>query len=88
LYDVQWSEDALKFRDPVSYGYFPEVVKGRAKAPFSPQVGDLYLFNSRNLHEVAPLEADWETQRIALASFMDVLPSKVTGGQPRLIFWS
>ena len=88
LYDVQWSPEALKYRDPASYGYFPGLVEGRAKAPFQPEVGDLYLFNSRNMHEVAPIEPGWKVPRIALASFMGFLPSEVTGGRPRLMFWS
>jgi len=88
LYDVQWSQDALQYRDPNSYGYYPDLVKGRDKSPFKPEVGDLYLFNSRNMHEVAPVDAGWTLPRIALASFMGVLPSEVTGGKPRLMFWS
>lgn len=88
LYDLQWTPGALEFRDPKSYGYDEELVRGRQKATFRPEVGDLYLFNSRNMHEVAPVDPDWKTPRIALASFMGFLPGEVTGGRPRLMFWS
>jgi hypothetical protein len=88
LYDVQWTEEALKQRDPASYGYFPELVAGKDSASWQPGPGDLYIFNSRNMHTVAPIDSDWKIPRIALASFMGLLPSEFTGGKPRLIFWS
>lgn len=87
LFDVQWTPDALNFRDPASYGYFPDLVAGRNKCSFHPEVGDLCIFNSRNMHTVQPVE-EGSAQRIALASFMGLLPSEVTGGRPKLMFWS
>jgi hypothetical protein len=88
IYDAQWTPEALQYRDPDSYGYAPDLVASRDKASFHPEVGDLYLFNSRNMHEVEPVEPGWEIPRIALASFMGFLPSEVTRGRPRLMFWS
>jgi hypothetical protein len=88
LYDTQWTPEALEYRDPHSYGYDKDLVKGRLKAHFQPEVGDLYLFNSRNMHEVEPVNPNWKTPRIALASFIGLLPSEVTKGRPRLMFWS
>lgn len=87
IYDVQWTEDALRYRDPESYGYSRALVDGHAQCSFDVEVGQLCIFNSRNMHEVAPVE-DQNAPRIALASFMGLLPSEVTGGKPRLIFWS
>ncbi|KAF4552926.1 Hypothetical protein D9617_8g049390 [Elsinoe fawcettii] len=86
VYDRQWTEDALQYRDPETYGYARELVEGREKVTFKPKKGEMYLFNSRNMHEVAPVKG--EGMRVAMASFMGVLPEEVTGGRPRLIFWS
>lgn len=88
LYDVQWSQDALQYRDPTSYGYAPELVAGRQSTTFHPEVGDLYIFNSRNMHKVQPVDPSWRVPRVALASFMGILPPEVTGGKPMLMFWS
>ncbi|PQE07080.1 l-allo-threonine aldolase protein [Rutstroemia sp. NJR-2017a BVV2] len=88
IYDVQWTPDALQYRDPNSYGYARELVEGRQKQEWKPEVGQLCIFNSRNMHEVAPVAAGSKGPRIALASFMGLLPAEVTGGRPRLMFWS
>ncbi|EKG15389.1 hypothetical protein MPH_07440 [Macrophomina phaseolina MS6] len=94
LYDVQWTPDALRFRDRASYGYDRKLVEGKRSCRFEPEVGDLYIFNSRNMHEVKELEPCAGSAglghlgRIALASFMGVLPGEETGGKPRLMFWS
>lgn len=88
VFDVQWWPGALEYRDPDTYGYFEALVKDRATATFQPGMGDLCLFNSRNMHIVRPLEPGEETQRIAMSSFIGLLPSEVTGGKPKLIFWS
>lgn len=79
LHDVQWTPDALRWRDPQSYGYSTAIVEERRKAVLQPQVGDLYLFNSRNMHQVFPVEkeddpnqeglVDGRRQRLALSSF-------------------
>jgi hypothetical protein len=89
LYDVQWTPDALRYRDPNSYGYYPKLVEQAKSCPFEPEIGDMYIFNSRNMHKVQAIERGGEgLGRIALASFMGLLPSSETGGKPKLIFWS
>jgi len=95
LYDLQWSEEAMQFRDPKTYGYFPEMIEGRKKYVLRPGPGDLALFNTRGMHEVKPVGmvehpvlGQWSPPRVTLSSFMGLLPSEVTGGRPRLIFWS
>jgi hypothetical protein len=88
VFDVQWWPGALEYRDPDTYGYFEALVEGRATATFQPGRGDLCFFNSRNMHIVRPLEPGEDTQRIAMSSFIGLLPSEVTGGKPKLIFWS
>ncbi|KAF2223914.1 hypothetical protein BDZ85DRAFT_116284 [Elsinoe ampelina] len=86
VYDTQWTEEALRFRDEETYGYGSGLVEGRQKVTFKPRKGELWLFNSRNMHEVAPVKG--EGMRVAMASFMGLLPAEVTGGRPRLMFWS
>ncbi|KAK9420888.1 putative Prolyl 4-hydroxylase alpha subunit Fe(2+) 2OG dioxygenase domain-containing protein [Seiridium unicorne] len=88
VFDVQWTPGALEYRDPATYGYFEDLVRGRATATFQPGMGDLCFFNSRNLHIVRSLEPGEDTQRIAMSSFVGLLPTEVTGGKPKLIFWS
>jgi hypothetical protein len=88
IYDVQWTPEALEYRDPNSYGYYPDLVVGRKNVFFQPEASDLYLFNSRNMHEVFPVDPEWKAARMSLASFMGLLPSEETGGRPKLIFWS
>ncbi|KAJ5772370.1 hypothetical protein N7520_002899 [Penicillium odoratum] len=86
IHDVQWTEDALRYRDLKSYGYARALVENHTHCTFDVEVGQLCIFNSRNMHEVAPIENP-EAPRIALASFMGLLPREVTGGRPRLMFW-
>jgi hypothetical protein len=98
VYDVQWTPDALKYRDPDSYGYTTEIIEGRAKATVAPLVGDLYFFNSRNMHQVFPVEKEENVDaeglvngkrvRLTLSSFLGTLPAKSPGEKPKLILWS
>ena len=98
LHDVQWTPSALRLRDPESYRYSAAIVEGRRKAVLQPQVGDPYLFNSRNMHQVFPVEkkedadqeglVDGRRRRLALSSFFGVLPTENAGEKPKLILWS
>jgi hypothetical protein len=88
VHDVQWTPDALAYRDPDGYGYFEGLVEGRKKAPLQPQPGDLYFFNSRNMHQVFPVAPGWERRRMAMASFFGVLPPSKEGEKTKLVFWS
>ncbi|KAI9727746.1 MAG: hypothetical protein M1834_007985 [Cirrosporium novae-zelandiae] len=98
VHDVQWTEESLDFRDPSSYGYSPEIVQGRNNCTIHPSPGDLCFFNSRNMHQVFPVEVEphpelggaveWRRPRLTLSSFMGLLPPETSGAKPRLIFWS
>ncbi|KAF1995392.1 hypothetical protein P154DRAFT_474327 [Amniculicola lignicola CBS 123094] len=95
VHDLQWSEEVLKFRDPKSYGYYPELVQDCQKAYVVPEPGALCFFNSRNMHEVEMVEKEPMVEldlayrpRLTLSSFMGLIPSAKTGGRPKLIFWS
>lgn len=95
VHDVQWTEDALKYRDPSSYGYSRELVEGRKKAYVTPTPGALCFFNSRNMHEVGKVDLEPMPElgldyrpRLTLSSFIGLISSEKTGGKPKLIFWS
>jgi len=98
VHDGQWTPAALKVRDRESYGYSPALVEGRAKAVLEPQVGDLYLFNTRDIHQVFPVEKEAKADReglvsgkrarLTLSSFLGTLPAKHAGERPKLILWS
>ncbi|KAJ6438948.1 restless-like transposase [Purpureocillium lavendulum] len=95
VHDVQWTKEALRYRDPKSYGYHHDLVKDALKAICEPTVGSLCMFNSRNMHEVEAVTPEAMPSlgmqyrpRLSLSSFMGLLPSSKTGGKPRLIFWS
>ncbi|KAF8860372.1 hypothetical protein BDZ45DRAFT_319740 [Acephala macrosclerotiorum] len=91
VHDCQWTEDAMNWRDRSSYGYHEKLVEGRKKAVIQPQPGDLCFFNSRNMHQVFPVESDEggkQRARLTLSSFMGLIPAKNKAERPKLILWS
>ena len=95
VHDLQWTEDALKFRDPTSYGYSREVIEGKQKAYVEPTPGTLWFFNARNMHEVEKVDLEPMPElglpyrpRLALSAYVGLLPSEKTGGKSKLMFWS
>ncbi|QSZ36967.1 hypothetical protein DSL72_009059 [Monilinia vaccinii-corymbosi] len=88
VHDVQWTPKALAFRDPEGYGYFPGLVEGHKRADFQPRIGDLYFFNSRNMHEVHPVVSETGKRRMGMSSFFGVLPPQNEGEKTKLVFWS
>jgi len=95
VHDVQWTQDCLEYRDPESYGYHRDILKGANKVYCEPTVGALCMFNSRNMHEVEHVEIEDMPAlnlpyrpRLTLSSFMGLIPSSKTKDKPRLIFWS
>lgn len=48
--------------------------------------GDLMLMNSRNFHEVRPLDRPKEQSRYTVSSFVGLLPP--SAGGPKLVMWS
>lgn len=91
VHDCQWTEDALEYRDFSSYGYSEDLVKGRKKVVIQPKPADLCIFNSRNMHQVFPVEPEADGSqrpRLTLSSFMGLIPAKEAGERPKLILWS
>jgi len=88
VHDVQWTPEALEFRDPATYAYFPALVEGKLEAKFKPEKGDLYIFNSRNMHHLDEVSRSCPRRRVAVSSFFGVLPPQAPGEKTKLIFWS
>jgi len=65
-------------RVPDGYWYEKEIVREYRSYTYSPKVGDLVMFNSRNFHEVEPVTGD----RFSLSSFI----GKTDEG--KLLLWS
>jgi hypothetical protein len=53
VYNCPWMPEHDRFLVGDSYAYDPVVVKDSSLMTFKPAVGQLVIFNSRNLHEVA-----------------------------------
>jgi len=98
VHDRPWTPECLDYRETISYGYYPEVVEGRQNCTVWPKQGDLWFFNSRNMHQVFPVELEphpglgnglmWRRPRLTLSSFMGWLPAEKDGERDKLIFWS
>ncbi|PYH90752.1 hypothetical protein BO71DRAFT_333750 [Aspergillus ellipticus CBS 707.79] len=90
VHDQPWTEEALEFRDPSSYGYHADVVAGTKHAIIQPEVGELCIFNTRNMHQVFPVTKGPTPNRprLAFSSFMGRLPATNPHEKPKLIFWS
>ncbi len=67
-----------KLRVPDQYYYDSKIVSGAQKFTYTPSVGDVVIFNSRNIHEVKPVDGE----RYSLSSFVGKKPSG------DLILWS
>jgi hypothetical protein len=66
VYDRAWRPRDEKRRIAETYGYDPRIVDRAACVRIAPRVGDLYLFNCRNYHQVLPADGG----RMAIGSFL------------------
>ncbi len=79
VYDAPWTEDAELYKSRENYGYAPKLVDGSRSVRITPRRGELVLFNSRNMHAVAPASGG---HRITISSFIG---RTAEGG---LVLWS
>lgn len=77
IYDRQWHPGDEKYKLD-SYGYDDAVVAGASRISFQPQVGEVFIFNTRNYHIVEPIEG----HRVTFTSALGLLPNG------EIIFWS
>jgi hypothetical protein len=54
VYNRPWVPRDELLKIPDTYGYRHELVRGAQRLTFQPTLGDVYLFNTRNFHEVEP----------------------------------
>lgn len=78
VYEKPFNPDDESLRIPGQYYYDDSIVIGRSVFRYSPGIGDVVIFNSRNIHEVERVEGD----RYTLSSFI----GKNTNGD--LVLWS
>lgn len=78
VYERPYSSEDECLRVPGQYYYDDSIVIGRSIFRYSPNVGDVVIFNSRNIHEVERVKGD----RFTLSSFI----GKRTNGD--LVLWS
>jgi hypothetical protein len=78
IYNREWMPADDVFKIDGSYGYERAVVSNAEEFVFQPSVGDVYIFNTRNFHEVEPCAG----RRITATSAIGVLPDG------RTVLWS
>jgi hypothetical protein len=78
VYSNQWNPQSEIHKKPLCYSYFKSAVDDAAQFSYSPNVGDLVIFNSRNFHEIKPPVG----LRYSLSSFIGLLRDS------QIIFWS
>lgn len=78
VYRHRWRPLDERFRD--NYGYLPAAVADEPVAQVRPQVGEAVLFDSRNLHAIAPIVGDG--RRVSLSFFIGIT------GHGALQLWS
>ena len=78
VYNREWSAKDVTFKIPDSYGYQHAVTDGAKRFTLHPTRGDVYIFNTRNFHEVESSKG----RRTTVTSAVGVLPDG------RIVLWS
>lgn len=78
VHERQYSPEDEALRVPGQYFYDDSITSGRNQFRYTPKIGDIVIFNSRNIHEVKPVTGD----RFSLSSFI----GRLHDGS--LILWS
>ncbi|RYP35285.1 hypothetical protein DL767_003873 [Monosporascus sp. MG133] len=89
VYNRYWrgkEDDEVFKKTAPSYGYQTLAVENAEFKVIPAVEGDLTFMNSRNFHEVRPLDPPNEEWRYTISSFVGLLPS--SAGGPELILWS
>lgn len=69
-----WQPDHVD-QVPENYPLDPALVDGAETFTFTPNPGEVVMFNSRNPHQVSPVQLPGESVRIAMATFIGRMPS-------------
>jgi hypothetical protein len=71
IFNRPWQPALEGFKIPDSYGYRRDLLDGVEQFSYRPALGDLFLFNTRNFHEVAPGNGNRMTINSAVGLFED-----------------
>jgi hypothetical protein len=82
VHHAPWTPEMRPGEIPKSYGLPREIVSGAETFTFTPDIGDVVIFNTRNPHEIAGGEAGSGRERISIGSFIGRLPNR------DLVLWS
>jgi len=78
VYRQPWTPALAEFSDPSAFGYYlPSAVQECPRQVIAPRRGEFVIFNSRNLHAVAP--ALGAGARVSASSFVGHLPDGSLG---------
>lgn len=78
VYERPWKPEDQQRKIPGTYGYEPSLVEGVKKYELRPTLGDVYIFNTRNFHQVDPSGG----RRTTVTSAIGTLPDE------RIVLWS
>lgn len=82
VHNAPWSPDCAPGEIPKSYGLDAAIVEGAPKYTFTPNKGDVVIFNTRNPHEIAGGVGGPGRNRISIGSFIGRMPNS------DLVLWS
>jgi hypothetical protein len=82
VHHAPWAPEMRAGEIPKSYDLPRETVAGAETFTFTPDLGDVVIFNTRNPHEIAGGEAAPGRERISIGSFIGRLPNR------DLVMWS
>lgn len=82
VYHAPWSPEVRPGEIPQSYNLPHSIVEGAETFTFTPNIGDVVIFNTRNPHEISGGVAGPGRERISIGSFIGRLPNR------DLVMWS
>lgn len=82
IHNAPWSPLVTAGEIPKSYGLDREVVEGAPTFTYSPTVGDVVIFNTRNPHEISAGTPAPGKDRVSIGSFIGRMPDR------SLVLWS
>jgi hypothetical protein len=82
VHHAPWTPEIKAGEIPQSYDLPRETVAGAETFTFTPDLGDVVIFNTRNPHEIAGGQSAPGRERISIGSFIGRLPNR------DLVMWS
>jgi hypothetical protein len=82
VHHAPWTPEIRPGEIPKSYDLPRDIVAGAESYTFTPNLGDVVIFNTRNPHEIAGGKAGPGRERISIGAFIGRLPNR------DLVMWS